>query len=88
MGKIGIVTDIQQAFLNIEIHPKHRDLLRFILLKEIGYSDMPCSILREIVFKDICNHRSDWDALVTEGIAQEWYMHLNDLKSFDNIRVP
>ena len=36
MAKIGIVSDIQRVFLNIEIHPDHSDLLRFIWLKEIG----------------------------------------------------
>ena len=43
MGKIGIVSDIQQAFHTIEIHPEHRDLLRFLEsseLREIG-TDTP-----------------------------------------------
>ena len=40
MGKIGIVSDIPQAFLNIDIHPEHRDLLRFLWLREIG-TDTP-----------------------------------------------
>ena len=34
------MSDIQQAFLNIEIHPEHRDLLRFLWLREIG-TDTP-----------------------------------------------
>ena len=34
------MSDIEQAFLNIEIHPEHRDLLRFLWLREIG-TDTP-----------------------------------------------
>lgn len=30
MNKIGILADIKQAFLNINIHPDHRDFLRFL----------------------------------------------------------
>uniref|UniRef100_A0A7M5WXV2 DUF1758 domain-containing protein n=1 Tax=Clytia hemisphaerica TaxID=252671 RepID=A0A7M5WXV2_9CNID len=30
MNKIGILADIKQAFLNISIHPDHRDFLRFL----------------------------------------------------------
>lgn len=26
---VGIIADIKQAFLNIEVHPTHADLLRF-----------------------------------------------------------
>lgn len=30
LNKIGILADIKQAFLNINIHPDHRDFLRFL----------------------------------------------------------
>ena len=42
MNKIGILADIKQAFLNISIHPDHRDFLRFL------WRD-PSSSEREIV---------------------------------------
>ena len=32
MGPIAIVSDIKQAFLNIEIEEEHRNLLRFLCL--------------------------------------------------------
>ena len=30
IGKIGVIVDVQQAFLQIEIDENHRDFLRFI----------------------------------------------------------
>ena len=36
IGKIGIVADIQQAFLNVEISNKHRDYLRFLWFSDIN----------------------------------------------------
>ena len=35
MGKIGLVSDVQQAFLNIEIDEEHRDLVRFLWFKDV-----------------------------------------------------
>ena len=37
IGKVGIVADVQQAFLQIEIDEKHRDFLRFIGFDNIYY---------------------------------------------------
>ena len=48
----------------------------------------PVVLQAKLFFKEICNIRSDWDAPVTEEISQKWLMHLNDLKSCDDIRVP
>ena len=36
LGKIGIVSDIQQAFLNVEVAEEHRDLLRFLWYKKFN----------------------------------------------------
>ena len=34
MNFIGILADIKQAFLNVEISPEHKDFLRFLLINE------------------------------------------------------
>ena len=39
LHKIVVMSDIKQAFLNVEIHPDHRDYLRF-LWRENGSSDV------------------------------------------------
>ena len=38
IGKIGIVADVQQAFLQIEIDEKHQDFLRLIWFDNILYN--------------------------------------------------
>ena len=35
LRKIGIISDIEQAFLNVEVAKEHRDLLRFLWTKDI-----------------------------------------------------
>ncbi|XP_066937038.1 uncharacterized protein [Clytia hemisphaerica] len=45
MNKIGILADIKQAFLNICIHPDHRDFLRF-LWKDPSSSDREVVVYR------------------------------------------
>ena len=44
IGKIGIVADVQQAFLQIEIDENHRDFLRFIWFDNF-LSDNPSYVL-------------------------------------------
>ena len=34
-GKIGLIADIKQAFLQIEVASEHRDLLRFICFDDV-----------------------------------------------------
>ena len=46
----------------------------------------PVVLQEKLFFKDICNLRSNWDAPVTEGSAQKWSMHLNELKT--SVPVP
>ena len=46
LGKIGLVSDIQQAFLNIEVAEEHRDLLRFLWFKNIDSDDPKIVVLR------------------------------------------
>ena len=46
LGKIGIVSDVQQAFLNIEIAEEHRNLLRFLWYKDVTAEERELIILR------------------------------------------
>ena len=45
-GKIGLVSDIKQAFLNIAIAEEHRDLLRFLWYENFDADDPEVIILR------------------------------------------
>ena len=45
-GKIGLVPDIKQAFLNISIAEEHRDLLRFLWYENFDADDPEVIMLR------------------------------------------
>ena len=45
-GKIGLISDIKQAFLQIEISPEHRDYLRFLWYDDVYKSNPELIILR------------------------------------------
>ena len=45
-GKIGLISDIKQAFLQIEISPEHRDYLRFLWYDDVCKSNPELIILR------------------------------------------
>ena len=51
-GKIGLVSDIKQAFLNIAIAAEHRDLLRFLWYENCNADDPEVIILQftQLVF--------------------------------------
>ena len=46
LGKIGLVSDIKQAFLNITIAEEHRDLLRFLWHENFDVDDPEVIIFR------------------------------------------
>ena len=46
LGKIGLISDIKQAFLNIAIAEEHRDLLRFLWYENFDADDPEVIILR------------------------------------------
>ena len=46
LGKIGFLSDIKQAFLNIAIAEEHRDLLRFLWYENFDADDPEVIILR------------------------------------------
>ena len=43
---VALVSDIAQAFLNIEVHPEDRDCLRFLWLKDVHASEPEIIVLR------------------------------------------
>ena len=43
---VALVSDIAQAFLNIEVHPEDRDCLRFLWLKDVHASQPEILVLR------------------------------------------
>ena len=45
LGKIALISDIKQAFLQIQINTEHRDFLRFLWYDDIR-TDFPTSVLR------------------------------------------
>ena len=45
LGKIALISDIKQAFLQIQIDTEHRDFLRFLWYDDIR-TDFPPSVLR------------------------------------------
>lgn len=47
-GKIGIVSDIRKAFLQVSIDPRDRDFLRFLWLT--GENEIVCLRHRRVVF--------------------------------------
>ena len=52
LGKVGLVSDVKQVFLNIVIGEKHRDLLRFLWYLNFDVDDSEVIILRctQVVF--------------------------------------
>ena len=57
IGKIGIVVDVQQAFLQIEIDENHRDFLRFIWFDNVLSNNPSYVLLRfaRVVFGLTCS---------------------------------
>ena len=57
IGKIGIVADVQQALLQIEIDEKHRDFLRFIWFDNVLSNNPSYVLLRfaRVVFGLTCS---------------------------------
>ena len=57
IGKIGIVADVQQAFLQIEIEENHRDFRQFILFDHVLRNNPSCVLLRfaKVVFGLTCS---------------------------------
>ena len=53
-GKIGLVTDVKQAFLQINIAEEHRDFLRFIWLQEFNLDKIVILRFKRIVFGLTC----------------------------------
>ena len=45
LGKIGLVSDIKQTFLNIAIAGEHRDLLRFLWYENVDADDREVIVL-------------------------------------------
>ena len=52
LGKIGLVSDIEQAFLNIAMAEEHRDLLRFLWYEnfDAGYPKVIILQFTRVVF--------------------------------------
>ena len=57
IGKIGLVADIKQAFLQISINKEHRDLVRFLWFEDISKKNPELVTLRfcRVVFGLTCS---------------------------------
>ena len=51
--EVAVTTDIEKAFLNIEIDPGHRDFLRFLWVDDVDRNHLRLSYfaLRELYFE-------------------------------------
>ena len=56
-NKIGIISDIEKAFLNVEVSPQDRDSLRFIWVKDINADELSLKVYRfnRVVFGVNCS---------------------------------
>ena len=79
-GKIALISDIKQAFLQIEIAPEHRDFLRFLWYDDVYKSDPEFISLRfiRVMFGLTCS-----PSLLSRTIKA----HLEKYLKFDDIKL-
>ena len=83
IGKIAIVSDIQQAFLNVEIAKHHRDLLRFLWFKDFSNpSNQAVDVLR---FTRVVFGLTSSPFLLNGTIAYHLSKYVNKNEPDDNV---
>ena len=79
-GKIGLIADIKQAFLQIEVAPQHRDFLRFMCFDDVFKSHPVLTSLRftRVLFE------MTWPFLLNWAIKSHLlkYTQFTDIKKF------
>ena len=76
LNKIAILADIKQAFLNISIHPEHRDFVRFLWRNQTnGKIDV-------YPFNRIVFGLTSSPFLLNVLIRKHWEQYLNDIRAF------
>ena len=80
-GKIGIIADIKQAFLQIEVAPEHRDFLRFVWFDGVFKSHPELISLRftRVLFGLTCSPFL-LDGTIKSHLPK--YTQLTDIKKF------
>ena len=78
VNKIGILADIKQAFLNVSIHPDHRDFLRF-LWRDYTTPDRDVIIYR---FNRVVFGLTSSPFLLNGTIRKHWEQYLEEDSSF------
>ena len=88
-NRFAIISDIKQAFLNIEINEEHRDFLRFLWYDDVGKEDAKIIILRflRVVFgitsspfllngtiRYHCRNYSEEDKALLERFLEDLYV--------------
>ena len=76
LNKIAILADIKQAFLNISIHPEHRDFVRFLWRNQ---TNGKIDVYR---FNTVVFGLTSSPFLLNDTIRKHWEQYLNDNRAF------